>query len=142
MTEQKQTVIDDIMADISEHFYWWADTVIYEILTKHLTPKKPEQVDKTVDQCSFEELCTEWVQPKKPEQVDIEKIKAEQILAEADNWEWISCTCFQNPPCSKCINCPPEEDIIWAEKILKKQPQAQSPVQEVSQWEYEFIQNS
>jgi hypothetical protein len=45
--------------------------------------------------------------------------EAEEIVGAYIRWEDASCTCHcGNPPCSKCTDCPSEEDYLEARKII------------------------
>lgn len=46
--------------------------------------------------------------------------EAEEIVCKYEDWEDASCSCHINPPCSKCVEQPSEEDYLEALKIVNK----------------------
>ena len=49
------------------------------------------------------------------------KDEAYDIVELYDELEDKSCTCFQNAPCSKCVNQPSEEMYEEAQEVLYKE---------------------
>lgn len=45
--------------------------------------------------------------------------EADEIMHEYLRWRDVSCSCHINPPCSKCVGTPSDEDYNEAKKILE-----------------------
>jgi hypothetical protein len=44
--------------------------------------------------------------------------QAHEIVSEYNYWQDYSCSCHNSPPCSKCTDCPSEEDYKIACELL------------------------
>jgi len=44
--------------------------------------------------------------------------EAYKIVEDYEYWEDVSCSCHLNPPCSKCVECPTEEDYLEAVEVI------------------------
>lgn len=45
--------------------------------------------------------------------------EAEKIIEDYEKYNDKCCTCFQNAPCSRCVDCPPEDIYKEAQKLIK-----------------------
>ena len=83
----KPDIVWIIMADISEHFWWWADTLIQDILTKHLTQKttvpKDGEMNEYINQIEAMQVELDWYKNK-----NLENTKQECPKCKAAQWAW------------------------------------------------------